>query len=63
MLGMNFLKWYSLLISWIGCRVGISGLTVNGGVCQSSANDVAKAVVCSDHRGMIKCSNGMLCKN
>ena len=62
-LGIDFLKWYNLLISWIDCRVGMPCLTANGGVCQSSGNDVAKVVVCSDHHGMSKCSNGVLCKN
>ena len=38
-------------------------LTANGAACQSSGNGVPKAVVCSDHRGMSKCSNGVLCKN
>ena len=60
---MDFLKWYNLLISWIDYRIGMPCLRANGGVSQSSGNDVAKAVVCSDHRGMSKCSNGMLCKN
>ena len=60
---MDFLKWYNLSISWIDCHVGMPCLTANGSVCQSSGNDVAKAVVCSDHCGMSKCSNGVLCKN
>ena len=62
-LGMDFLKWYNLSSSWIDCRIGMPCFTANGGVCQSSGNDVAKAVVCSDHCGMNKCSNGVLCKN
>ena len=62
-LGMDFLKWFNPLISWIDCHVGMPCLTANGGVCQSSRKDVAKAVVCSDYRGTNKCSNGMLCKN
>ena len=61
-LGMDFLKRYNPLISWIDCRVGMPCLAPNGGVCQSSGNDVAKAVSCSDRRGMSKCSNGVLCK-
>ena len=61
-LRMDFLKWYNPSISWIDCCVGMPCLTANGGVCQSSGNDIAKMVVCSDHRGMSKCSNGMLCK-
>ena len=61
-LGMDFLKRYNPSISWIDCRVGMPCLTANGGVCKSSGNDVAKAVSCSDHRGMSKCSNGVLCK-
>ena len=32
-LGMDFLKWYSLLISWIDCRVCMPCLATNGGVC------------------------------
>ena len=62
-LGMDFLKWCNPSISWIDCCVGMPCLTASGGVCQSSGNDVAKAVVCSDHPGMSKCSNCMLCKN
>ena len=62
-LGIDFLKWYNLSISWINCRVGIPCLAANGGVCKSSENDVAEAVSCSDHCGMSKCSNSMLCKN
>ena len=62
-MGMDFLKWYNLSISWIDCRVGMPCLTANGDVCKSSRNDVAKAVLCSDHRGMSNCSNGMLCKS
>ena len=61
-LGVDFLKWYSPSISWIDCRVGMPCLALNGGVCQSSANDVAEAVPCSDCRGMSKCNNGVLCK-
>ena len=57
-LGMGFLKWYNPSISWIDYHVGMPCLTANGGVCQSSRNDVAKAVVCSDCHGMSKCSNG-----
>ena len=60
---MDFLKCYNPSISWIDCHVGKTCLTANGGVCQSSGNDVAKVVLCSDHRGMSKCSNGVLCKN
>ena len=60
---MDFLKRYNPSINWIDCRVGMPCLTANGGVCQSSANDVAKAVVCSDHRGMSKYNNSVLCKN
>ena len=59
---MDFLKRYNPSISWIDCRVGMPCLTANGGVCKSSGNDVAKAVWCSDRRGMSKCSNGVLCK-
>ena len=59
---MDFLKRYNPSISWIDHRVGMPCLTTNGGVCQSSKNDVAEAVSCSDHRGMSKCSNGVLCK-
>ena len=62
-LGMDFLKQYNLLISWIDYRVSMPCLTANGAVCQLSGNDVAKAVVCSGHRGVSKCSNGVLCKN
>ena len=62
-LGMDFLKWYNPSISWIDCCIGMPCLTANGAVCQSSGNDVAKAVVCSDCCGMSKCSNGVLCKN
>ena len=32
-LGMDFLKWYNLPISWIDCHVGMPCLTANGGVC------------------------------
>ena len=60
---MDFLKWYNPLISWVDCCVGMPWLAVNGGVCQSSGNDVAKAVICSDRRGISKCSNGVPCKN
>ena len=60
---MDFLKWYNPSISWIDCRVGMPCLIANGGVYQSRGNNVAKAVVCSDYRGMCKCSNGVLCKN
>ena len=60
---MVFLKWYKPSISWIDCCIGMPCLAVNGGVCKSSGNDVAEAVVYSDRRGMSKCSNGMLCKN
>ena len=59
---MDFLKWYNPSISWIDSCVDMPCLAANGGVCQSSRNDVAKAVSCSDHRGMSKCSNGVLCK-
>ena len=59
---MDFLKRYNPSISWIDCRIGMPCLAVNGGVCKSSGNDVAESVVCSDHCGMSKCSNGMLCK-
>ena len=62
-LGMDFLKWYNPSTSWIDYHVGMLCLTANGCVCQSSGNDVAKVVVCSDHPGVSKCSNGMLCKN
>ena len=60
---MDFLKWYNPSVSWINCCVGMPCLTTNGGVCQSSGNDVAKAVMCSDRYGMSKCGNGMLCKD
>ena len=60
---MGFLKCYNPLISWIDYCVGMPVLTANGAVCQSSGNDVAKAVVYSECRGMSKCSNGVLCKN
>ena len=60
---MDFLKCYNPLISWIDCCVGMTCLTANSGVCKSSENDVAEAVSCSDHSGMSKCSNGVLCKN
>ena len=60
---MDFLNQYNPLISWIDCRVGMPCLAVNSGVCKSSGNDVAEAVVCSDCHGMSKCSNGVLCKN
>ena len=60
---MDFLKRYNPSISWTDCRVSMTCLTANDGVCQSSGNEVAKAVACSDHRGMSKGSNGMLCKN
>ena len=59
---MDFLKWYNPLISWIDCRVVMPCLTANDGVCQSSGNEVAKAVSCSECRGMSYCSNGVLCK-
>ena len=61
MLGMDFLKWYNPSISWIDCRVGMPCLALNSSVCQSSENDVAEAVLCSDCCGMRKCSNGVLC--
>ena len=32
-LGMEFLKRYNPLISWVDCRVGIPCLAVNDGVC------------------------------
>ena len=38
-------------------------LAANGAVCQSSANDIAKAVVYCDHLCISKCSNGMLYRN
>ena len=60
---MDCLKWYNPSISWIACHVSMPCLVVNGSVCQSSGNDVAKTVVCSDYHGMNDCSNGMLCKN
>ena len=60
-LGMDFLKWYNPSISWVDCCIGMPCLALNGGVCQSSANDVAEAVLCSDRHGMSKCSNGVLC--
>ena len=59
---MDFLKRYNPLISWIDCRIGMPCLSVHGGVCKSSGNVVPEAVSCSDHRGMSKCSNGVLCK-
>ena len=59
---MDFLKWYNPSIGWIDCHVGMPCLRANDGVYKSSRNDVAKAVVCSDRRGMSKCSNGVLCK-
>ena len=59
---MDFLKWYNPWINWIDCYVGTPCLAVNGGVCQSSENDVAEAVSCSDRRGMSNCSNRVLCK-
>ena len=59
---MDFLKWYNPSIHWINCYVGMPCLALNGGGCQSSANDVAEAVLCSDRHGMSKCSNGVLCK-
>ena len=62
-LGMDFLKGYNPSISWIDFRVGMSCLIVNNAVCQSSKNDVAKAVVCFDHCSISKCSNSVLCKN
>ena len=60
---MDFLKRYNPSISWIDCHVGMPCLAANGGVCKSNANDVPEAVLCSDCRGMSKCSNGALCKN
>ena len=60
---MDFLKWYNPSISWIDCRVGMPCLAANGGVCYSCGNDVAKAALCSDRRGMSNCSNGVLCKD
>ena len=63
MLGMDFLKWYNPSINWIDCCVGMLCLTADSSVCQSSGNDVAKVVVSSDHHGMSKCGNGLLCKN
>ena len=60
---MDFLKWCNPSISWLDCYVGMPCLAANGAVCQSSAKDVAKAVVCSDHLCLSKCSNGVLCKN
>ena len=60
---MDFLKRYNPLISWIDFSVSMPCLTANGGVCQSSGNEVAKVVSCSDCHGMSKCSNGVLCKN
>ena len=57
------MKQYNPSISWIDCRVGMPCLAANGAVYKLSGNDVAKAVSCSDHRGMSKCSNGVLCKN
>ena len=60
---MDFLKWYKPSICWINCHVGMPCLRANDDVCKSSGNDVAKAVVCCDRRGMSKCSNGMLCKD
>ena len=62
-LGIDFLKWYNPSISWIDCCIGMPCLAANGGLCKSSGNEVAKVVVCYDHRGMSKCSNGVLCKN
>ena len=38
-------------------------LAADGDVCQSSANDISKEVVGSDHMCMSKCSNSILCKN
>ena len=32
-LGINFLKWYNLSITWIDCHVGVPCLAANGGVC------------------------------
>ena len=40
-LGMDFLKRYNPSISWVDCRVGMPCLAANGGVCQSSGNNVA----------------------
>ena len=48
--GMGFLKKYNPPISWIDCHIGMPCLTAKGGVCQSSRNDVAKAVACSSAR-------------
>ena len=59
---MDFLKRYNPSISWIDCRVGMPCLTAKDGVCQSSENEVAEVVSCSNRRGMSKCSNGVLFK-
>ena len=60
---MDSLKWYNPSIRWIDCCVGMPCLAANSGVCKSSENDVAEAVLCSDRCGMSNCSNGVLCKN
>ena len=62
-LGMDFLKWYNPSMIWLDCHIGMPFLAGNSAGCQSSVNDVAKSVVCSDHLFMSKCSNGVLCKN
>ena len=59
-MGIDSLIWYNPSISWVDCCVGMPYLAANGGVCELTRNDVAKAVVCSDHLCMSKCSNGML---
>ena len=59
-LGMDFLKWYYPIVSWLDCGVGMPCLVQNGCACQSSTNSVG-ATVGSLHGDMTTCSSGARC--
>ena len=61
-LGMDFLKWYNLSISWVDSLIGKPCLVENDGVCQSSSNSQGGCIDNIGHARMTTCSNGILCK-
>ena len=62
-LGMNFLQWYTLLISWIDTFGASPCLVANGCACKSITNCVGSTQRVSHHAEVTEHSNGMLCND